>query len=169
MYLDNGSKPWKVLDGKMDPGMAMAHAHLDTGAGKLVVTDGRMMAIYKPRIVEGDTDGPVSGEALQAASKSCAIVCNGSLDVLNGPTYARPECHNAYPQWQMVEQREDGDVVKLNLDVALLWKLAQAMGGTSKSAVLSIEVPVSGLGAIHAHPLGDPETHGIIMPFGKAR
>lgn len=161
--------------------------------GKLVATDGRIIAIVPVELDEHDSEGWVSADVLKTARKEAPksgmdrdkaiVTCNGKAELPSGITMPRSSIDmmetnseglaaNVYPNWREVTtvltdeatQAADGTCVDVAIDVSLLWKLAQAMG-TEK---VRLRVPAGGTGAIAAwaaNMAGSNGATGVIMPL----
>ena len=146
MKMDARFKP-ELIVSKDKQRVAIATCYLQ---GKfLLATDGRMLVKIPVEREEGDTDGPVTIEAIAAARKLgrklglVVIACNDALVTPDGASFPR----NAAVSYPQVEQAIPGKrkEVKLGLNAALLKALADALGDDGKTGVvLAYEVGADG-------------------------
>jgi len=112
---------------------------------QLVATDGRIMAMVPVEVSDHDVAGFVSGACLKAARKVAGklemsiLSVNGTAEIPGGVTMPRGGAAQAYqdntelgnhgyPNWRKVLPSGEKHTFKISLDVALLWRLTQAIG-----------------------------------------
>ncbi len=138
--------------------------YLDTAKGRLVATDGSILAIVPCEIADDDADGLIPLEAIDRARKLAigGIVrakCNGKAEQSDGSSFQRPD--HRFPDYSGIIPKEAGSVrVSLNADSLL--RLAQALGG--KTVTLEIGEPGT---PIRVRPCldGIEGAFGLIMPI----
>lgn len=115
---------------------AIGEPYLDVkdGAGFLVSTNGKAMAIVPVEVTDKDASGFLSGECLKAGRKltrqDVVLEANGVATLTNGATMPREGVgrNEKFPNWRQVVPAPDGYNFTVALDAKLLWELAQAMG-----------------------------------------
>lgn len=139
--------------------------------GRIVATNGIAIAVVPVKLEDGDVAGFVSADALAAERKAGhGIVCNGTLSVIAGPTFKRPEEaeFSKFPNWRLVIPDASRPVgMKLAFDVKMLYELCKAMGCTSVTLTVENEMspiivrPSQG----KRHDAAELGAYGVIMPL----
>lgn len=155
---------------------AIGEPWLDVEAGKLVATNGRIIAVVPVEIEEGDASGYVTAEALKAARAlvgkhlPLAIKANGSLALYNGVTFPRPGVDDLgqFPNWkQVIPEKQEKPAIRIAFDVKLLSALCEAMG--TSGVILEASDDLTGIRVIptgvSACQPGSPQAFGVIMPL----
>lgn len=165
-----------VSDDATRPVLSAPYLEVQDGAGTLISTDGRAMAIIPVEVGEHDVSGWVSIPALVSARKlarkgqDVEIQCNGSCSLVDGSTFPRPHSAPAnagiehvpsrFPNWRQVVPNETvSPVFRVCLDPSLLLALANALG-SGESVTLEFKDELS---PIRVLPFGQPGK-GILMP-----
>lgn len=114
------------------------HDQGEVATGRLIATNGRILAAVPVEIDEHDVAGHVSGVALKAARKlagkhsKAVISLKGKAELPNGVTMPRggacEEHPGTYPNWKQCVPSGDLHTFKISLNVKLLWELTQAIG-----------------------------------------
>lgn len=116
------------------PAIAEPFLDIKGGAGVVVATNGRAMAIVPVEVTEKDASGYLSGDCLKAARKftkqDVILEASGVVTMLNGATMPREGLarNEKFPNWRQVMPSADGYNFTVAIDAKLLWELAQAMG-----------------------------------------
>ena len=156
---------------------SIAHPYLQ--GGKLIATNGiAMVQIPVEERGEHDVDGWVTGEALKAARKaasrqtSCEISANGSLALLDGQSFLRPnestvkgKWPNCGQVWEPCWAREIKFTVSLSAEQ--LMDIAKAMGTEGVTLEITGETdPIRILPcSTRARTVPVPEAKAILMPI----
>jgi len=116
------------------PAIAEPFLDIKDGAGVVVATNGRAMAIVPVEVTEKDASGYLSADCLKAARKltkqDVILEANGVVTMANGATMPREGLarNEKFPNWRQVMPSDEGYDVCVALDAKMLWELAQAMG-----------------------------------------
>lgn len=123
--------------------------HVFLENGKLIATDGNVLACVPVEVGPDDTDGLVSVEAIKTARKlaknglPATITCRDNLHFSDGTTMARP--NGNYPDWKIVTDTGKAQF-KIALDIEELTRLASALSdGKSSTIVLSFKDELSAI------------------------
>jgi hypothetical protein len=136
-----------VSTDKTRPVLAAPYLEVQDGAGTMIATNGRSMAVIPVEIDPHDVSGWVSIPALVAdrklarKSEPVEIVCNGSCALSDGSTFPRPLAtpanapedyiHSRFPNWrQVVPDATKEPKLSILLDPSLLMELAKALGAS---------------------------------------
>jgi hypothetical protein len=108
---------------------------------ELVATDGKILTVI-PVLGEAngeepaDSEGYVTADALKRARKlngskyaNPVLMCNGGLKTCDGTESVRPP-DSAFPNWMSVVPKEEKRKATIELDVARLYQICEAMGTT---------------------------------------
>ena len=141
---------------------------------RLQATDGYALASVKVELDKGDTDGPVTAEAIKTARKLKVdkIVANKDLDIRG--VHLERAADGATPKSADTLAENEEPAVTVRLDGALLFKLLKAIG-VHKSyqggpAVIHLKVYDGKMKPIRLENLADgdaeePEAVGLLMPL----
>lgn len=152
------------------------HAHLDVEKGRMIATDGKILAVVPVETDEEDTTGPVSLDAIKAARKGpkkseATVIANGSLRVpMQGLTMDRPTDLGTFPDVDRpLNMARDGRLgPSICFDPALLADLGRAL--TRKDSDyrgVRVYLPASGGGSMLVEPchVGTDGPVGVLMPM----
>ncbi len=178
MKLHRNGKPW-LCAAKEAGRYGTEHPFLITlrdGTRALAATDGRRAVVLPVEGEEGDTDGAVTREVLQAAGKarpkSCGddvyVRANGTLEALPGPiTFPRPCPEARFPDVESVTPNGEPEY-RITLDAKFLAEIAAAMGCDAVTLELHddglpiVVLPSTG-GVRDCSPV--PGARGLLMPI----
>lgn len=136
------------------------------GKGRLVATNGRIMAIVPVELDKRDRAGnvPLAPIVETQGKEPTELIINGKARLTKGDVvteYPRPE--GQFPSWEQV-QPKGKPVFEIHIDPALLLELARALGTRHGEGVTlkfrpgdNTPVEVEGYG----------EAHGLLMPMRK--
>ena len=142
--------------------------YLDAEKGRLVATNGTMLASVPCEVEHGDEAGILPADAIKAARKVAGakgepgIACNGSAAVHGGASYPRDKDVQFPPYEKVVPAPSPEDEVVIGLDAALLLKLAKSLG--SKGHVRLTIRKDDPLHPIRVEPTSGEDAFGILMP-----
>lgn len=143
-----------------------------TADGKVIATDGKILAVIPCEVNEGDEPGYIPTDALKASRKGRGatgemVLTRAECQVLNGATYPADNERTA-PDWTVVIPSGDRPIkIRVAFDPERLAALAEAMG--AGAVILEIEDETSpitvrpaskGYGDVPA----EPGAFGVIMP-----
>lgn len=169
----------EAIAGTKDIRQYLHHVYMDRTNNRLIATNGSAMAIV-PVAPESfspeDTSGYLSLDAIKAARKvkhyaesPDALVANGSLTVLHGPTFQRPteESEGKYPDVDRITHSQHAQAY-IYVDAALLLQLAKAINNHgAKCQSVRIYLPYDGNTAMRVEPRNSEPgqgSFGYIMP-----
>ena len=192
-------KPWKAA-AKDHGRYAMAHLQLsgirrvDVGPdqtqpefpyrGDLAATDGRILAVIQVDICSrggpkddtndpdapADTEGLVTAEALQRATKSATsrqpdavIQCNGGLRTIDGTESRRPT-DGEFPRWRAIVPEKEKLPQWVAFDASLLARLCSAIGTDKVRLRFDAAEKGTQRGPIYVEPL-ESGRYGVLMPL----
>jgi hypothetical protein len=164
----------------------------EPGIGWLIATNGKALGVVQVDLVDDDTNGPVSVDAIKMARKQSKrirelanlLTVNSVAKVLT-KTGIVEMSRTAYPDRSfpnvdaVMPKKEEADVV-LHLDAKLLYTLAEAIGDDSVyhhqvSLYLKTEKGKDGgprtvsSGIYVEQDINKPTGFGVIMPCSKAK
>lgn len=154
-----------------------------TYAGKLVATNGRMLAVIPVELNEHDKEEWVNVEALSLARKavrkgeSVNITLNDQAEIAGSGIKMKRSAHDLeaesdkYPNWrQVIPQAEETDTV-VCFDAELLVQLVAAIGTRG----VQMRIPKGSLGCITIEPITDEHiapanvnARGYLMPMRQS-
>ena len=168
-------KPIEQCAGKNDVRHYLNHPYLDTENKRLIATDGHCLAVVPVELSEGDTSGPVSADALKAARKTITgisrvpyrteaeIVCNGGLEVTDGPTFPRPDLDGSkYPDIERITPDKEGRIC-FGVKAQYLADVAKAIANSKYGGVTLWIDPKDPTAAILLE--GENDAYGVVMPM----
>lgn len=148
---------------------AIENVYFDKDEGKLIATNGRIMAVVPVLTDENDTSGLLSPQSIKLARKEAGrlpiaqIHPNGALNLPSGVSVPRPtedQC-GKFPNWKQVVPPLFDPVFKVRIDAELLAKLAAALCDDKGSFVTlsfrDADSPFSVTGNI-------PDAFGVMLP-----
>lgn len=156
----------------------MRHVYLDVtepatseafGSGRMIATNGQMLAIVPVVIEEHDVAGFVTVEALKAARKAgvryheATLKANGSLSIPNGASYPRPTDGERAPTDRVlaiVPAEKTPGSVTMRFNANLLATLASAIGADDGFVEITA---IAGAGPMRVM-CGKDGTLGVLMP-----
>ena len=146
MRINKHSKIESVCsDDKSRP--SIQNAWLDAEKGRIIATNGKIMAIVEITTDEGDVTGPITPDAIKAARKEArrselSIQANGSLVLPSGVSLPRPSVGEEFgqvppfPNCDAVWPSDANPIVfQVGLDAELLLKLALALSKDGEAKV----------------------------------
>lgn len=175
MRFSKSCKLQKVLLKGSKSHHALTNARLD--GSRLLSCNGKALAVVPVERDEEDIDGPVSQEALKAATKGPAkvqasIVANGALKV-DGISFPRPEETGVFPRVDAIIPDPDSLPYSVTLNAKMLYELAQAIGTEQVTLRFATATEGDQIGSVitalkvEPDPQSDGGTNGafgIIMP-----
>lgn len=151
------------------------YVYLDRDNDRLLATDGHILAVVPAQCADDDVSGYVSVDAIKAARKAnkhdATIKANGSLAVVNGPTFDRPDPGLPFPDIDRVIPEVTGDP-DIALNAKLLLQLAEAISDTPNRIVhlrfaRNSAGDICGSSAVHVTSGNNPDNFGVIMPVRR--
>jgi DNA polymerase III sliding clamp (beta) subunit (PCNA family) len=146
---------------------------LDVASRLLVATDGHILAAVPVEVEEGERSRFISSEALKAGRKAArkgspvdVIDCEGRSQVVGGPVFPCEQARKFPAYEQIIPESKEGDpgTFTVGLDVALLRRLADAIGSEGSVALtFRAEDPLAPI-LVRDATSREPGTVGIIMP-----
>lgn len=156
MKLLTSGKPEKAADRTRGARLALQNPYLRVSEQALYAATPHIAVRLPVEIEDGDTDGPITADALTAARKQRAesIGANGKLDVVGGKqdvTLSRPD-GVTFPNVEQVIPTDDkiGDF-SVAINPKQLMDLAEAMGAATVRLAFSKDQPT--LSAIRVTPV----------------
>lgn len=151
------------------------HVHFDKLLGHCAATDGKIVAVVRVEAAESDEPGLIDVGAIKAA---CAVRGRDPKVILerNGETvvydphrssrmtFPHPEPVQ-YPDYSQVIPEAGAGAVKLGLDVAILGRLAAALGTTQLQLEFTPEANGTVKAAIRVEGIDVQHGFGAIMPI----
>ena len=161
MRIDKRFKVTKVVSSDTTR-QSMTNPWLENG--RVVATEGHMIAIVPIEASADDVDGVIPSAALTAA-RGIDINCSSASAVTVGErTFIRPGL--ATPPWKQVVPSFDGvETVSITLSPSLLAKLAEAIGVGSSEGVTITFKPSAPCDAMLVNPSPPNGAYGVLMPM----
>ena len=146
---------------------------IDAENGRLVATNGAVMAVIPVELDESDESGHVPCDAFKQARKGAkgeiSMLCNGNVTLPSGAILPRDKSETP-PNWQAVMPQDHQVNMKISLNAAMLAKLAEAMGTEGVTLEIESADSVIVVKPAYAGRMGEirpvcREAVGIIMPL----
>lgn len=115
----------------------------DGDGGKLIATNGRIIAVVPVECDDGDTAGYLPASCIKDARKRGLVELGEKATIPGVSIYERNPGNETFPNWKAVIPDNKGvKIVRLCLDPAFLKDLADAMG----TAGVALEIPIGNYG-----------------------
>lgn len=152
------------------------HAHLDVEKGRMVATDGKILAVVPVETDENDTTGPITLDAIKAARKGplkqqATIIANDSLRVpMVGLSMDRPTDIGTFPDIDRpLNAARDGRLgPSICFDHELLYDLGRALtakGAKYRGVRVYLPACAGGLSLVEPSGVGTDGPVGVLMPM----
>jgi hypothetical protein len=172
MRLDTKYKP-ELCVSKDGTRPNLAACHLAVEDSRIVATDGHML-VSLPCELAGDTEGPISKEALVAARKFAKktkqemlhVGANGKYTLEDGSVLPRTEAPDFPPYKQVIPSYEEEETLTFGINAELLATLQKALG--ADGVRVTVKIPRKGehmMDPILVENASDREAIGVVMPF----
>ena len=172
MKIRKNQKIHLACDGKGNR-LQTENPHLDD-KGRLMATDGRMLAIIEGAAEEGEREGPVPKVAIKEAlrtahSHAFVNVSDDDIVGVNGCTYPRDRTKNPPRYDDVINGIQGKPEVTFKISAKALYNLAQAIGANKEGWVqVEVRSPINPfVVTLPVQDETDGKAWGIIMPISQ--